>query len=642
MLYLQELTLLTVHMTVPLSNIRRLAPGWVLLAALCWPRSGAASDNPSAAARASSAAQARFEAGVAAYEGGRYGDAIARFKEADQLSPSPLLSFNIAKVYDRMADNPSALASYRDYLRRLPTAENSIEVRKRIQELEQALRANGVQQVTVLTAPAGASVLVDNVARGVTPWTGELIPGPHTLALRLAGYREAVSEIELPTEHAIDIEVPLVAGAEAADDRSSAPAVASPAPGVPVEAAAPAVPTSTPPVDGLSRAPRWWTWAMFGGSAAALVGAGSFELMRAHLEEQAGETQIQNRAPSKVRVHAGPPDRGARIPRCRCRSGHRRRGVALFRPSGHGSGSLGRRLRLYPDGLLVRRKRTILRYATALIGVIGGLWVGSVAGGCTSDLELSLDDKLCNADDRCLGDYQCNLQTRRCVPRGQLPVGGGGPGGRGGSTGGLGAGPGNGGTGIVGEGGDSAGGRYGNGGESGTAGVAGAGGEQPSDPDAGLDPADADGGCVPTTVYRDDDGDFVGDTSDSQIACPGPGWVTAAGDCRDDIAEVFPGQTEFFRDSYIDAPSAGGVSFDYNCDRTESPEVLEPPPPDCTTILLGLNCTGSGYLPADPPRSGGGSEPRCGSNLRRVCTAGPPACNNDDTEVADNLRFRCR
>jgi hypothetical protein len=32
---------------------------------------------------------------------------------------------------------------------------------------------------------------------------------------------------------------------------------------------------------------------MFGGSAAALVGAGSFELMRAHLEEQAGETPIQ-------------------------------------------------------------------------------------------------------------------------------------------------------------------------------------------------------------------------------------------------------------------------------------------------------------------------------------------------------------
>jgi hypothetical protein len=285
-----------------------------------------------------------------------------------------------------------------------------------------------------------------------------------------------------------------------------------------------------------------------------------------------------------------------------------------------------------------------LRYRAALVGVIGGLWVGSVAGGCTSDLELSLDDKLCNADDRCLDDYQCNLQTRRCVPRGQLPVGGGGAGGRGGGTGGAGAG--NGGTGIVGEGGDSAGGRYGNGGTAGiagVAGVAGAGGEQPSDPDAGLDPPDADGGCVPTTVYRDDDGDLVGDTSDSRIACPGPGWVTAAGDCRDDLPEVFPGQTEYFAVSYIEPTSpAGGVSFDYDCDNIESPQLLDPPPPDCTTILLGLNCTGSGHLPADPPRSGGGSEPRCGSNLRRVCTTtGLLACNNDDSQLADDGKFRC-
>jgi tetratricopeptide (TPR) repeat protein len=291
-LYIQELTLLTVHMTVPFLNIRRLAPAWVLLAALAWPRSGVAGDAPPAA-RTSSAAQARFDAGVVAYEEGRFRDAIARFKEADQLSPSPLLSFNIAKVYDRMADNPSALASYRDYLRRLPAAENSIVVRNRIQELEQALKANGVQQVTVMTAPPGASVVIDNVARGVTPWTGELIPGPHTLALRLAGYREAVSEIELPTEHAIDIDLPLVAGSEAEDDRAMAPPVASAEPEASIERAAPEVPTPTPPVDGLTRAPRWWTWAMFGGSAAALVGAGSFELMRAHLEEQAGETEIQ-------------------------------------------------------------------------------------------------------------------------------------------------------------------------------------------------------------------------------------------------------------------------------------------------------------------------------------------------------------
>jgi hypothetical protein len=282
-----------------------------------------------------------------------------------------------------------------------------------------------------------------------------------------------------------------------------------------------------------------------------------------------------------------------------------------------------------------------LRYAAAFVGA---LWGGSVAGGCTSDLALSLDDKRCNAEDRCLDDYQCNLQTKRCVPRGQLPVGGGGTGGRGGSSAGVGGDPGNGGTGNVGEGGDSGGGRYGNGGSISTAGVAGAGGAQPDDPDAGLDPADADGGCVPTTVYRDGDGDGVGDTSDSQLACPGPGWVTRAGDCRDDLAEVFPGQTGYFDVSYDEPTSpAGGVSFDYDCDNVESPDddnVSLDAAPDCTSLL---SCTGRGFLPVDPPRSGVGIEPRCGSNVFRTCSAvGLLDCNNDDTPVADQIRFRCR
>lgn len=278
-------------MTVPFLSIRRLAPGWVLLAALAWARPGVANDEPPTQGRANPDAQARYDAGVAAYEAGRYREAIDRFKEADQLSPSPLLSFNIAKVYDRMLDEPNALAAYRNYLRRLPAADNRDAVQQRIGELEQALRADGVQQLTVLSAPAGAGVLIDNAARGVTPWTGELIPGPHTLALRLAGYREAVSEIELPAEHAIDIELPLVAGSDPEEDSAVAPAVASPEPPAPALRADPVTPA--PLVEDFTPVPRWWTWAMFGGSAAALVGAGGFELMRARLEDQARETQVQ-------------------------------------------------------------------------------------------------------------------------------------------------------------------------------------------------------------------------------------------------------------------------------------------------------------------------------------------------------------
>jgi tetratricopeptide (TPR) repeat protein len=258
----------------------------LLLAALVGTSAGLAHAAPADESRTSPEAQARFEAGVAAYEEGRYREAVERFKEADQLAPSPLLSFNIAKVYERMGDSRSALAWYRDYLRRLPTADNRAAVLERVGVLEQALRKTGVQQLTVLSTPAGATVAIDNVSRGVTPWTGELIPGPHTLALSLPGYREAVSEIELPAERAIDIDTVLVAVEPATP---AAPANREPAP----ESPAPAAPEMPAPQLESSWAPSWWTWAMFGGAAAGFLGAGSFELARRDMESQVAKEEVQ-------------------------------------------------------------------------------------------------------------------------------------------------------------------------------------------------------------------------------------------------------------------------------------------------------------------------------------------------------------
>ncbi len=218
-------------------------------------------------------AQVQFERGVGAYEEGRYRDAVDRFKEADRLAPSPLLSFNIAKVYERMQDPKSALAAYREYLRRLPDADNRLETSQRISELELTLQKQGIQQVTIVTSPPGATVLIDDVARGVTPWTGELSPGPHRLALRLAEHGDATRTFELPARHAIDIELTL-----------------APAPPPPPALAPAPRPTPLPEA---SLAPSWWTWTLFGGSAALLAGSGAFELSRRSAESSAVKNPVQ-------------------------------------------------------------------------------------------------------------------------------------------------------------------------------------------------------------------------------------------------------------------------------------------------------------------------------------------------------------
>src|SRR5450755_3119402 len=135
-------------------------------------------------------ARARYQEGADAYSAGRYKDAVDLFLEADQLSPSAPLSFNVARAYEHIGDDAGALRWYRDYLRRAPAAENAADVKAIIAALAQTLAKKGVQQLTVLSSPAGATVTIGGTPVGVTPWTGELSPGKRRLLLTYRGYTD--------------------------------------------------------------------------------------------------------------------------------------------------------------------------------------------------------------------------------------------------------------------------------------------------------------------------------------------------------------------------------------------------------------------------------------------------------------------
>lgn len=155
-------------------------------------------------------AQARYDAGAAAYTEGRYPDAVRLFREADRLEPSALLSFDVARAFEKMGDDAGALHAYRDYLRRATSVEEPAEVRRRIAALEVRLAERGVQQVTVVSTPSGATVAVDGAPVGVTPWTSELRPGSHWLRVHLEGHQLVERRIHLSASHALDVSVALV------------------------------------------------------------------------------------------------------------------------------------------------------------------------------------------------------------------------------------------------------------------------------------------------------------------------------------------------------------------------------------------------------------------------------------------------
>ncbi len=230
-------------------------------------------------------AKARYEKGVDAYTAGRFKDAVDLFLAADRLSPSAPLSFNIARAYEKLGDDSGALRWYRDYVRRAGDAPNVSDVQKLVERFEAKLQAKGVQQLTVLSEPAGATVAVDRTPVGVTPWTADLPPGTHHVALTLRGYRDSESDVELAAEHARDFTAEL----------SRAPAVAAPQAAPAAAAPVAPLPAGTPPAAERAQGGGLgvWPWVAFGAGGATLGGALAFELMRQSSEKAAKDDPTQ-------------------------------------------------------------------------------------------------------------------------------------------------------------------------------------------------------------------------------------------------------------------------------------------------------------------------------------------------------------
>jgi hypothetical protein len=145
---------------------------------------------------------------------------------------------------------------------------------------------------------------------------------------------------------------------------------------------------------------------------------------------------------------------------------------------------------------------------------------------------------------------------------------------------------------------------------------------------------------VYAAFYRDSDGDDVGDTSTGVLACEAPGddWVSAAGDCREDLASVYSGQDSYFASGYSDPTKPQSTSFDYDCSGSETGDPENPGGafPGCPGTVLG--CSGSGYEATG--RSGSGINALCGSDQFSTCVVvGGISCQK---QTITSTPYRCR
>jgi len=233
-----------------------------------------------------------YQEGVAAYRAGSYSEAIDKLLEADRVMPNAAFSYNIALVYQAMNDKRSALRWLRSCLRQSADKQDKAALEK-VRTLEAELQAKGLQQVTILSKPAGATLRIDGNALGITPFTTEIVPGSHSVTLSLDGFKTAHQAFELRPDRSIDVDIALEtdlpkANAPPLPQSSPAKTLASDSPSAPIVVQPPSSSISPPPdTTPHSRSIRPLTWITFGVGAALVGGSGYFELKRASAETDA-------------------------------------------------------------------------------------------------------------------------------------------------------------------------------------------------------------------------------------------------------------------------------------------------------------------------------------------------------------------
>ncbi len=241
-------------------------------------------------AHAKDLAKEHLDQGVLAFRENRYKDAIDAFLEANRVYPSASTSFNIAKAYEKLGDDAGALSFFRDYLRRDPTVADREKITARIGELEDQLRLRGVQQVTVLSKPDGATVLVDGRPVGITPWTSEILPGFHNLTLQLSGYADKKQSFELQKHRSLELFAELHTRPKPAA-AGTLPAASNEPPAA--ERASSAKNSKHPASTSTT---NLLPWLVLGGAGASLATAGYFELSSRSSEDEARKALTQAQA----------------------------------------------------------------------------------------------------------------------------------------------------------------------------------------------------------------------------------------------------------------------------------------------------------------------------------------------------------
>lgn len=159
----------------------------VLVLALGVPTLGATPPDAEAQARATAEVQAATLAqqGIDLFKQGRYADALALFDASFQLSPVPVVAWNLARCHEELEHPDEAVAAFERFRDLSPDDDKKQIASTKIERLLQRYYAT----LSITVEPAGAEVLLDGKAVGVAPLKNVRVHvGTHDVVMRLPGY----------------------------------------------------------------------------------------------------------------------------------------------------------------------------------------------------------------------------------------------------------------------------------------------------------------------------------------------------------------------------------------------------------------------------------------------------------------------
>jgi hypothetical protein len=158
------------------------------------PSDAAPAAAPTEEARA--AARTAYQEGEKAFATGDFATAVAKFKQAHELLPTPHTAYWIAVSLDRQKLHADAALAYEALLADADAArigdERLSQVRTRHEELSKLVYG----QLALTTVPS-ARITVDGEAKGQTPVELRLRTGVHQLTLEADGYLTEQVELKI-------------------------------------------------------------------------------------------------------------------------------------------------------------------------------------------------------------------------------------------------------------------------------------------------------------------------------------------------------------------------------------------------------------------------------------------------------------